>query len=262
MRKKYSKPTMTLTDSSANQQFVALQETIENLANKGASKFEPALFKYIESMSHKASTLDSQVKALVENKALNALSVYMARFSQAEIQARNCVENILITHPELMEELNEYLQQGNFKAIEYYDAAIARSAKPSAINQLLERLNQSSLPVKTSSVSTTLSERLQQQESTINDNFETSPTTPVQNQSELTSIEQFKRSLDQLNTEKFINHVVNEVPENPGPLNAHMLVIKALSSMQDISPDYLRRLVDYLDSLFWLDKAGKNLKKP
>lgn len=46
-----------------------------------------------------------------------------------------------------------------------------------------------------------------------------------------------------------------QVPENAGPLNSHLLALQSLKQMRDIAPDYLKRFMSYVDTLFWLDQA-------
>lgn len=45
-------------------------------------------------------------------------------------------------------------------------------------------------------------------------------------------------------------------PDNAGPLNSHMLVLRSLALMQDLSPDYLRRFLAHVDTLLWLERAS------
>jgi hypothetical protein len=35
---------------------------------------------------------------------------------------------------------------------------------------------------------------------------------------------------------------------NAGPINSHMLVLRSLAMMQAISPDYLSRMISYVDT--------------
>ena len=52
-------------------------------------------------------------------------------------------------------------------------------------------------------------------------------------------------------------------PENAGPLNSQVLVLKALQRLNAVSPPYLHRLMRYVDALLWLDQAtsAPSLKK-
>ena len=77
-----------------------------------------------------------------------------------------------------------------------------------------------------------------------------------------TAMDIYKETVAELNTEKFMEQVFNETPKGePGPLNAHMLVIKTLSAMQQISPSYLRRIVTQIDTMFYLNSVEPAKKK-
>lgn len=53
-----------------------------------------------------------------------------------------------------------------------------------------------------------------------------------------------------------VQFALDNRPENPGPLNPHMLAVQILSEIQSQSPEYLERLVSYLDTLALLDQQG------
>jgi hypothetical protein len=48
-----------------------------------------------------------------------------------------------------------------------------------------------------------------------------------------------------------------QAPQNAGPINSHMLVLRSLGLMRDISPDYLNRFMAHVDTLLCLEEAGK-----
>jgi hypothetical protein len=53
-----------------------------------------------------------------------------------------------------------------------------------------------------------------------------------------------------------------QAPQNAGPINSHMVSLRSLTLMRDISPDYLNRFMTYLDSLSCLDQADKKPQTP
>ena len=56
-----------------------------------------------------------------------------------------------------------------------------------------------------------------------------------------------------------------KLPENAGPLNSNLLVLRALTRLRELSPAYLNRFMAYADALLWLDDADAGLvplKKP
>ena len=65
----------------------------------------------------------------------------------------------------------------------------------------------------------------------------------------------------ELNADKVVNQALAEVPESAGPLNPQRLATRSLETMRDLSPHYLSRFVSYIDTLFWLEQAERNLKR-
>ncbi|MGE0098732.1 MAG: DUF2894 domain-containing protein [Hydrogenophaga sp.] len=80
--------------------------------------------------------------------------------------------------------------------------------------------------------------------------------------SELKSVQAFRESWARFATEDQVTEAVQRGPENAGPLNSHMLVLRTLGLLRELSPDYLRRFVAHADALLWLDQAGSRLKQP
>jgi hypothetical protein len=79
---------------------------------------------------------------------------------------------------------------------------------------------------------------------------------------ELRSVQAFRESWARISTENEVTNAVQRGPENAGPLNSHMLVLRTLGALQTLSPDYLRRFVAHADALLWIDQAGNRLKQP
>lgn len=70
-------------------------------------------------------------------------------------------------------------------------------------------------------------------------------------------IEQFKKQLNQISVQKQVSQAIAQAPQNAGPINSHMLVLRSLGLMRDISPDYLNRFMAHVDTLFCLEDADK-----
>lgn len=73
---------------------------------------------------------------------------------------------------------------------------------------------------------------------------------------ELKVLQQFREDWAKRSTEKAVAKALEEAPEDAGPLNAHRLIVRALETMQDVSPEYLGRFVNYIESLLWLEQAA------
>jgi hypothetical protein len=73
---------------------------------------------------------------------------------------------------------------------------------------------------------------------------------------------QFKKQLSQISVQKQVTQAIAQAPHNAGPINSHMLVLRSLGLMRNISPDYLNRFMAHVDTLLCLEEAGKGKLTP
>ncbi|PUE46555.1 DUF2894 domain-containing protein [Limnohabitans sp. 2KL-51] len=66
-------------------------------------------------------------------------------------------------------------------------------------------------------------------------------------------IVQFRQQLGKMSVQKKVTQAIAQAPQNAGPINSHMLVLRSLGLMRDLSPDYLNRFMGYVDTLLFLD---------
>ncbi|WP_066271870.1 DUF2894 domain-containing protein [Hydrogenophaga palleronii] len=85
---------------------------------------------------------------------------------------------------------------------------------------------------------------------------------PAGARSELRSAQAFRETWARLCAEAEVVQAVRRGPENAGPLNSHMLVLRTLGLLSDCSPDYLRRFMAQTDTLLWLEHTSARLKQP
>lgn len=68
---------------------------------------------------------------------------------------------------------------------------------------------------------------------------------------------QFRKTLASLHVQKQVTQALAQAPQNAGPINSHMLVLRSLGLMRAHSPEYLNRFMAYVDTLLCLEEAGK-----
>ena len=68
-------------------------------------------------------------------------------------------------------------------------------------------------------------------------------------------VQQFRKQLRKISVQKQVSHAIAQAPQNAGPINSHMLVLRALGLMRELSPDYLQRFVAYINTLVVLENA-------
>lgn len=73
---------------------------------------------------------------------------------------------------------------------------------------------------------------------------------------ELKALRLHRSGWTRLRTGQQLSRSLAKVPDNPGPLNSHLLVLRALQQLQQLSPDYLQSFMAYAEALLWVDQAN------
>jgi hypothetical protein len=74
---------------------------------------------------------------------------------------------------------------------------------------------------------------------------------------ELKSVRMFRNTWAKLSSERRLSQALEQAPKNAGPINSHMLVLRSLALMREISPDYLNRFMAYAQALLCLDQMER-----
>lgn len=75
-------------------------------------------------------------------------------------------------------------------------------------------------------------------------------------------IQAFKKQLGKISVQKQVTQAIAQAPLNAGPINSHMLVLRSLGLIRDLSPDYLNRFMAHVDTLLCLEETGKGKSMP
>lgn len=79
---------------------------------------------------------------------------------------------------------------------------------------------------------------------------------------ELASVRRFGQTWAKVATEQQMIEALANAPKNAGPLNSHRLMLRALTQMRRLSPDYLRLFLAQMEALLWVEDAVARLPKP
>jgi hypothetical protein len=80
--------------------------------------------------------------------------------------------------------------------------------------------------------------------------------------SELRSARAFRETWSRICAEEEVTDAVQRGPDNAGPLNSHMLVLRTLGVLRTLSPAYLRHFMAHSDTLLWLEQVGGRPRLP
>ncbi|WP_395700250.1 DUF2894 domain-containing protein [Aquabacterium sp.] len=77
------------------------------------------------------------------------------------------------------------------------------------------------------------------------------PAAPV----ELKALRQHRRTWSRLHVERRLSQSKAQAPDQAGPLHSQALVVRTLSLMRELSPEYLEHFIAEVDTLLWLEDA-------
>jgi len=258
-----------------------LKAKLDHLIQSGADQFDPVRFRFIVAMFERASNKIPSIKQVIQTKTDKALSLYQDEFDLARDQAAYISDQVESDFPDSASQVKDLFDSNNFKGVKRLASNLsqAKKNKPKnlgALAELSQQLNQFGIASNDNSEAQSFDDVLRQQEDEIVQQFGHSgnqlsafdsaqqnasqTTSGVRSgQRELKSIQRFRASREKIYADELVTQSIKEGPENPGPINPHMLAIRSISNMRDISPKYLSRFVSYIDSLFWLESAGEEM---
>jgi hypothetical protein len=237
-----------------------------------ADRFDPIRIGWIQALADKAARQRPAVAQLLEHKARHLLSDCLDDYLPARQQAMSLVTRVAAKTPQAAAEICRLFESGNFKAVQRLATQTAHHepGKPGPLAVLtrgmLRRNGSDELAAPRS-----LEEELRRQESKLlaaavglmTDNAgEHEGAWQPSAVDELTALGQFQQSLRQHHSQQRVTRVIEDGPQNAGPLNAQALVIRSLASMRALSPSYANRFVSYMDSLLWLEQAREVAAPP
>jgi hypothetical protein len=205
----------------------------------GAQQMDPVRFRYIEALARRAATCDGALRDALDKKLGSAVAAYRAQHAQQQRALQQEVSVRADQHPDHAPRLQQLLASGEWSALR---RQLAHLDAPTRVGPLAELL-------------AALDGRHVLQASPTADAAALAPPLAAGAASELKTLRDFRDTWTRLSVDRQLSRSQDKAPENPGPLNSHLLVLRALRRMQDISPAYLERFVGHVEALMWLDQA-------
>jgi hypothetical protein len=195
------------------------------------------------------------VALALEDKARQALSAYRAAQAAARTQAAAQLVQAIAANSAAADELGLLFDAGDFRAMSRLAARMRAGARdtPSPLVALTRTLQQRA-ESRGTAAQPSLDDELRSQEQALIQAL----TGAAPARSDMPdAMRRFRETLVQGQSQRRVTRALRDGPENPRPLNSEALVIRSLAMMRDLSPSYTQRLIAYLDSLLWLQQAGR-----
>ena len=243
----------------------AFEETYNEI--KHTECFDPVRFAVIQGLHDRLKASPHSANQVLLEKALSSIEKYKADFDWGRESGFLTLKEIESHFSEHAESANTLFGKCAFQQLEHLYKRLKRDKafkERSSLNDLGERMRAPLMVKKENAQSKSLDEALLNHEQTariaagcaqlkVNESDD--------GRFELQSMKGFRESKKYFNVDKIIARAINDFPENAGPHNPHMLMIKSLMHMRDLSPQYLRRFAGYAETILWLEKNSVKLNR-
>ena len=217
---------------------------LASLRDEGGERFDAAGWHYLDTLARRAAAQEGSVRRMLEVKLERAVAVFAGRFAQARSAAGELLAAAGTKHPQAAAELQRLFADGDFKGLRYLGATLEARVQCAVLSELVARLEPGlegglgdlPAPHAVSRVTAAGEPGL-----------------------ELKTVRESRATWARMSVDKQLALAMKRGPENAGPINSHNLVLRSLGMMQGISPDYLSRMVSYVDTLLFLDTGEKDV---
>ncbi len=225
---------------------------LKALQESGDWRFDRVRFRYIEAMARLAPEQREPVSRLVEQKVRKALLDYQTDFALAQEEAALIVARVAAHYPDSARTVQRLFDECAFKEVQRLETRLRRATNHGALSALTDRILHGGSTIDGPVNDFSFGDMLRRQEDEVVNGL-VNP--GHEKPGELKSVRRFRESLAKISAEKLVMQAMKDIPEDAGPLNPQMLVIRSLATMRDLSPQYLNRFVSYMDTLLWLEQA-------
>jgi hypothetical protein len=218
----------------------ALLEELSARRQQGEALLAPLSFRQLEAMVERMPAQTVHVRRILLSRANQALMRHEAWVQQARARAQSLASSAIQQQPDQVREAKRLLAAGDLTALVHLgrQRANMHDSPLAALNKHIEQTAWANLEPQQRDVGST------------------------RGKVDMKSLRQFKESWARIAAQEELKQALEKGPQNAGPLNSHQLVLRSLSVMQDISPDYLRRFMTHLDALLWLDQLSQRPAAP
>ncbi|HYD58806.1 MAG TPA: DUF2894 domain-containing protein [Noviherbaspirillum sp.] len=216
-----------------------LNALIASLQATGANRFDPVRWRYIEVLADRAAAHQGSARRMLDARLAQALAAFKGRFDLAQGEAEEIVARSVEQYPQAANDLQRLFAEGDFKGLQRSIAMLRAGEQSASLSALVRQLEQHSAEPSNARMNGNASPR-----------------------AELKTIRNARNTWARLSVDKQVAQALGQAPKNAGPINSHMLVLRSLALMRDISPDYLSRFMSYADTLLCLDQGEKEKEKP
>ena len=211
---------------------------LARMRDEGCERFDAAGWHYLETLARRAAAHEGSVRRLLEAKLERAADAFAERFAQARSAAAELLAATCTRHPQAAAELERLFAGSDFKGLRHLRATLEAREQCALLAGLVSQLE----PAPAGAAG-----QPPAQHAVARATVAASPTL------ELKTVRESRATWARMSVDRQLSLAMKQAPQNAGPINSHMLVLRSLAMMQDIAPGYLSHFVSYVDTLLSLD---------
>ena len=223
---------------------MGIDTLLASMRDQGAERFDAAGWHYLTTLERRAAAHEGSVRRMLEAKCQQALTSFAERFTQARSASAELLATTGNQHPHAAAELQRLFAGGDFQGLRHLQATLEARAQCATLTALVTQLE---------AVVADLPGHAPAQAAA------TRATATGSANLELKTVRESRATWARMSVDKQLALAMKQAPENAGPINSHMLILRSLALMQNLAPDYLSRMVSYVDTLLLLDPGEKDL---
>ncbi len=210
------------------------------LRDRGAQHLDPGRFRYLEALARRAGAHEGALRQMLDQRLAQAVTAYGASYEAALGELDQTVPALARQYPQAAQELPRLHAEGNLRAVRCLPARLVAAPRSGQLADLVRHIeSRNAAPGQIDAKPP-----------------DVSPTGAAAPLTELKTVQRFRATWSRLRVDAQLTRSQEKVPENPGPLNSHLLVQRSLRRMQELSPAYLQRFMAHVETLMWLEGAA------
>ncbi len=211
---------------------------LASLRDEGGERFDAAGWHYLQTLARRAAEHDGSVRRLLEAKLDLAVATFAERFAQARSAAADLLATTCKEYPQAAAELQQLFADSDFKGLRHLRATLGARKQCAQLAELVSQFEPALVGAPEHPPAQHAASHAAEADRAIR---------------ELKTVRESRATWARMSVDKQLSLAMKQAPQNAGPINSHMLVLRTLATMQAISPDYLSRVVSYVDTLIALD---------
>ena len=225
---------------------------LEALRASGAQRMDPARFRYLEALERRsAAQPGTALQQRLAHQLAEAVAAYRVQWDAERAELEQRMPGVLQRHPQAGPAVRRLHAEPDLRALRRLEARLdaEQQRRNGPLAELLRQLDGHGEPDAAPAAGAAARK----------------PEPPVSApdaapMADLRTVQRFRDTWGRLRVDEQLARSQQQAPDNPGPLNSHLLVLRTLRSLQDLSPAYLSRFVAQAEALMWLDGAA--VRKP